>query len=211
MPPLPPPPDPVPFASPMAPRGSEDVACLSQAVYYEARGESVAGQEAVARVVLNRLARPSFPKSVCGVVYQRLAAGGCQFSFVCDGAMARPIEPAAWRRARMVAERALAGKGGSLVGEATSFHAVRLGDVWGPRMIQVAQIGRHDFYSPAGGLGLQGRVAAFPIPGGGAAAAPAPVRYTFSLGRLVRVSDGAPAEDNQTLADGEPAAPAGPS
>jgi len=207
MPPLPPPPDPAPIAAAMTPRGSEGVECLSQAVYYEARGESAAGQEAVAKVVLNRLASPSFPKSVCGVVYQRLAAGGCQFSFVCDGAMSRPLEPAAWGRARVVAERALAGQEGSVVGQATSFHTVRLGDVWGPRMIQVAQIGHHDFYSPAGGLG-QGRVATSP---NRSAAMPPPVRYTFSLGLLVRVSDGKPAEDAPILSDQEPAAPGGPS
>ncbi|MGI9168850.1 MAG: cell wall hydrolase, partial [Caulobacteraceae bacterium] len=151
MPPLPPPPDPAPIAAPAPPRGSSDSDCLSAAVYYEARGESEAGQAAVAQVVLNRLARPSFPKSVCGVVYQRLAGGGCQFSFVCDGAMRRPLEPAAWQRARRIAERALAGERASAVGEATSFHAVWLGDVWGPRMIQVAKIGGHDFYTPAAG------------------------------------------------------------
>lgn len=188
----------------MAPRGSGDIDCLTAAVYYEARGESAAGQAAVAQVVLNRLARPSFPKSVCGVVYQRLAAGGCQFSFVCDGAMRRPLEPAAWERARRVAQRALAGERGSVVGEATSFHAVRLGDVWGPRMIQVAQIGGHEFYSPAGGTALQRR--ATPSQIGGGAAKPAPVRYTFSLGLLVRVSDGAPAEANPRVAE-QPAAP----
>lgn len=191
MPPLPPPPpDLAPIAAAMAPMVSGDVGCLSAAVYYEARGESAAGQAAVAQVVLNRLARPSFPKSVCGVVYQRLAAGDCQFSFVCDGAMRRPLEPAAWERATRIAERALAGERGSVVGEATSFHAVRLGDIWGPHMIQVAQIGGHDFYSPAGGVGLRRRGAASPTPGAG----PAPVRYTFSLGLLVRVSDGSPAE-----------------
>jgi len=192
----------------MAPRASGDVGCLSAAVYYEARGESAAGQAAVAQVVLNRLARPSFPKSVCGVVYQRLAAGGCQFSFVCDGAMRRPLEPAAWERARLVAERALAGERASVVSEATSFHAVRLGDVWGPRMVQVAQIGGHDFYSPAAGAGLRRRATASQIPGGAAKAAP--IRYTFSLGLLVRVSDGAPAEANPKVANEQPAPAPGP-
>ncbi len=203
MPPLPPPPYPAPIAAAVAPRPSADVECLSEAVYYEARGESVAGQEAVARVVLNRLASPSFPKSVCAVVYQRLVAGGCQFSFVCDGAMRRPLEPAAWDRARTIAQRALGGQVNSVVGKATSFHTVRLGDIWGPRMIQIAQIGRHDFYSPASGFG-QSRAAASSI--AGAAARPVPVRYTFSLGRLVRVSDGKPAEDNPPAA-ADPASP----
>lgn len=203
MPPLPPPPDPAPIAAAMASMASGDVGCLSAAVYYEARGESAAGQAAVAQVVLNRLARPSFPKSVCGVVYQRLAGGGCQFSFACDGAMHRPLEPAAWERATRIAQRALAGERGSIVGGATSFHTVALGDIWGSRMIQVAHIGGHDFYSPASGAGLRRRGAVSPAPGG-----PAPVvRYTFALGLLVRVSDGKPAEANPAGADAEPAAP----
>ncbi|MGI8839288.1 MAG: cell wall hydrolase, partial [Caulobacteraceae bacterium] len=149
--PLLPPPDP-PVAAALAP---PEVGCLSAAVYYEARGESEAGQAAVAQVVLNRLARPAFPKTVCGVVYQRLVGGGCQFSFVCDGAMRRPLDLAAWARARRIAERALAGERVPVVGEATSYHTVALGDLWGPRMVQVAQIGGHRFYSPAGGAGLR--------------------------------------------------------
>jgi Cell Wall Hydrolase len=204
MPTLPPPPDPAPLAAAMAPRGSGDLDCLTAAVYYEARGESAAGQAGVAQVVLNRLARPAFPKSVCGVVYQRLAGGGCQFTFVCDGAMRRPLEPDAWERARLIAQRALAGERGSVVGEATSFHTVRLGDVWGPSMIQVAQIGGHEFYSPAAEAGPGRRGARSPVPGG---AAKPVVRYTFSLGLLVRVSDGAPAEANPAAADTAPAAP----
>jgi hypothetical protein len=206
MPPLPPPPDPAPIAAAMVPEGFGDLDCLTSAVYYEARGESAAGQAAVAQVVLNRLAGPSFPKSVCGVVYQR-RAGGCQFSFVCDGAMLRPLDPAAWRRARLVAERALAGDRSSTVGEATHFHAVRLGDIWGPRLVQVAQIGGHAFYSSGAGARSQWRAASSRAPD----AKPAPVRYTFSLGLLVRVSDGAPAEAPPAAADQEPPAPATPS
>ncbi len=183
--PLPPPPDPAPIASAPAAKASGDLDCLSAAVYYEARGEVAAGQAAVAQVVLNRVGRAAFPKTVCGVVYQGAGARVCQFSFVCDGAMRRPLEPAAWARARLVAERALGGQQGSIVGKATSFHAVRLGGLWGPGMIQVAQIGGHSFYSPAGGA--RRRAYGYPASGATRPAAPAPERYTFALGLLVRV------------------------
>jgi len=110
--------------------------CLAAAVYYEARGESVAGRAAVAQVVLNRTRRAGYPKSICAVVYQGAQRGDCQFSFVCNGAMRGPRERFAWLDARRVAARALGGYVMTVVGKATSFHsasarapsgAVRLG------------------------------------------------------------------------------------
>src|SRR4051812_46235705 len=84
--------------------------CLTAAVYYEARSESEDGERAVAQVVLNRVRHPAFPKSVCGVVYQGSnRATGCQFSFTCDGSLARGREPGPWDRARRIASQALAG------------------------------------------------------------------------------------------------------
>jgi spore germination cell wall hydrolase CwlJ-like protein len=125
--------------------GSRDLDCLATAVYYEARGESAAGQAAVAQVVLNRTRHPAFPKTICGVVYQR-AGGGCQFSFTCNGAMRRAKEPGAWARARQVAARALGGYVMADVGLATNFHVARLGRVWGGGMIRISQVGGHVFY-----------------------------------------------------------------
>ena len=110
--------------------------CLAAAVYYEARGESVAGRAAVAQVVLNRTRRAGYPKSICAVVYQGEQRGDCQFSFVCNGAMHGRRERFAWLDARRVAARALGGYVMTEVGKATSFHsaaahapsgAVRLG------------------------------------------------------------------------------------
>jgi hypothetical protein len=130
-----------------AQESASDLACLTDAVYYEARGETVAGQAAVAQVVLNRVRHPAFPKSVCGVVFQRAEAGeGCQFSFVCDGSMRREREPNAWRRAQEIAERALEGSVMSTVGKATHFHVVGLDPGWGPSLARVAQVGLHVFY-----------------------------------------------------------------
>jgi spore germination cell wall hydrolase CwlJ-like protein len=129
---------------------SRDLDCLTAAVYYEARGETAAGQAAVAQVVLNRVRHPAFPKTVCGVVYQGAAGGQCQFSFACDGAMRRGKEPAAWDRARDVASRALSGYVMQGVGRATHFHVASLGGLWGAGMVRVAQVGQHIFYSFGG-------------------------------------------------------------
>ncbi|WP_312490406.1 cell wall hydrolase, partial [Sphingomonas sp.] len=72
--------------------------CLTAAIYYEAGGESIDGQRAVAQVVLNRVRHPAFPSSVCGVVYQGVERRHCQFSFVCDGALSRAPATAGWAR-----------------------------------------------------------------------------------------------------------------
>lgn len=120
--------------------------CLTQAVYFEARGETPRGQAAVAQVVMNRVANPSFPKTVCGVVFQGAATHGCQFSFACDGSMSRDLEADAWDRARVVAERALSGVVLADIGSATHFHTTAVQPYWGPQMLRVAQVGLHIFY-----------------------------------------------------------------
>ena len=124
--------------------------CLTEAVYYESRGESDRGQAAVAQVVLNRVRRGGFPKSVCGVVFQGAAQHSCQFSFACDGAMRQGREPAAWRRAHSVAQRALDGFVMEEVGDATNFHVAHLGQIWGSGLVKVAQVGAHVFYRLTG-------------------------------------------------------------
>jgi len=137
---------------------SRDLECLTQAVYYEARGESRGGQQAVAQVVLNRVRHPAFPKSVCGVVFQGARYGGCQFSFACDGSVHRPVEIRAWRRAETVAAKALDGSVMGGVGSATHFHVVGLSPAWRNRMTQVALVGQHVFYRFGG---RAGRASAF--------------------------------------------------
>ncbi len=130
--------------------GSRELDCLSQAVYFEARGESAQGQAAVAQVVLNRLRHPGYPKTVCGVVYQGAHDGACQFSFACDGSVRRARESAAWKKSQAVAARALSGFVLTEVGDATHFHVSRLGSVWGGSLVRVAQIGTHVFYRLTG-------------------------------------------------------------
>jgi spore germination cell wall hydrolase CwlJ-like protein len=124
-----------------------DLDCLTQAVYFEARGETARGQAAVAQVVLNRVNHPAFPKTVCAVVFQGAQRGsGCQFSFACDGSMRGRREAAAWDRARSVAARALSGRVLGDVGSATHFHTTAVAPAWGPQMRRVAQVGMHVFY-----------------------------------------------------------------
>lgn len=126
---------------------SRELECLTQAVYFEARGEGQAGQAAVAQVVLNRVRNPAYPKTVCGVVFQGAARGeGCQFSFACDGSMRRSREFAAWTRSEQVASRALSGGVMAAVGNATHFHTISVAPAWGPNLLRVAQVGLHVFY-----------------------------------------------------------------
>jgi spore germination cell wall hydrolase CwlJ-like protein len=127
--------------------------CLADAIYYEARGESPAGQAAIAQVVLNRVRHPAFPKSVCGVVFQGAANDNCQFAFACNGTMGRPREGAAWARAEMIAARALTGFVMPEVGQATHFHAASAQPDWGHGLMKVAQVGLHVFYRFGGKAG----------------------------------------------------------
>ena len=124
--------------------------CLTSAIYYEAATEPDEGQRAVAQVVLNRVAHPEWPNTVCGVVYQGSSRPGCQFSYACDGAMARAPSLAWWIRARRVAEMALAGEVYAPVGRATFYHTTAVSPPWVPRLRPVGQVGTHLFYELPG-------------------------------------------------------------
>lgn len=128
--------------------------CLTAAIYYEAAMEPDAGQQAVAQVVLNRMMHPSYPNTVCGVVYQGSErVSGCQFTFSCDGAMARAPSPIYWARARRVAERALAGYVYRPVGTATHYHTTEVSPYWAPSLDYIGTIGAHRFYRWKGAAG----------------------------------------------------------
>jgi spore germination cell wall hydrolase CwlJ-like protein len=125
----------------------EELTCLAQALYHEARGEGRAGQIAVAEVVLNRVESPRFPDTICGVVQEGADRGrGCQFSFVCNGAMNARLEPAAWRRAQALAREMAQGAPRALTEGATHFHAVRVSPSWARVYRLTAEIGAHRFY-----------------------------------------------------------------
>lgn len=126
--------------------------CLTQAVYYEAASESAVGQRAVAQVVLNRVRDPRYPSSVCGVVYQGSERRtGCQFTFTCDGALARKPDPFLYARARYVAVAALSGQVEPLVGLATHYHTRQVVPYWRTDLVKLRTVGAHIFY------GWQGR------------------------------------------------------
>ena len=136
------------------PERERAVLCMTQAVYYEGAAEPLEGQQAVAQTVINRIRHPDFPKSVCGVVYEgSTLPTGCQFSFTCDGSLARsPVEPY-WSRARAVAEAALGGFVAQAVGSSTHYHADYVFPRWGPQMVKVIQLGAHIFYRYPGPAG----------------------------------------------------------
>ncbi|MBB4217565.1 spore germination cell wall hydrolase CwlJ-like protein [Rhizobium sp. BK212] len=127
--------------------------CLASGIYFEARGESVKGQAAVAQVILNRVRNPSYPKTICGVVYQNEDwRNRCQFSFACDAIKDRVNSEYHWRVARDVAMAVTAGKIWlPQVGSATHYHAVYVRPKWARTMEKVGRIGLHVFYRTYGG------------------------------------------------------------
>jgi spore germination cell wall hydrolase CwlJ-like protein len=130
------------------------VACLTQAVYYEAAGEGPDGGRAVAQIVLNRLRHPGYPASICGVVYQGSdRTSGCQFTFACDGSLLRVPIASLWARSRKIAEEALAGKVFAPIGHATHYHADYVLPYWADSLDKTVQIGRHIFYRLRSTLG----------------------------------------------------------
>ena len=131
--------------------------CLAQAIYYEAGGEGEPGQRAVAQVVVNRVRSLAFPNTVCGVVYQGAErVTGCQFTFTCDGSLARTPSQAGFDRALKVARQALSGKVDDVVGNATHYHANFVVPYWASSLDKVKTIGAHIFYLIRGPLGSPG-------------------------------------------------------
>jgi hypothetical protein len=124
--------------------------CLTEAIYFEARGESVRGQIAVAQVIMNRVFSGKYPNNVCGVVYQNANRHmACQFSFACDGIPDRVNEPAAWERAKQISHDTLDGKYWLTdVGKATHYHARWVRPHWVREMQRLDKIGVHTFYRP---------------------------------------------------------------
>ena len=128
--------------------------CMTMAIYYEAAAEPDAGQRAVAQVILNRVAHPSFPDTVCGVVFQGSERGtGCQFTFTCDGSLARAPAQMWWNRAEKVAEAALSGAVYAPVGLATHYHTIQVHPYWESSLDPVGVIGNHIFYRWRGAAG----------------------------------------------------------
>lgn len=127
--------------------------CLAEGIYFEARGESAKGQAAVAQVILNRVRNPTYPNSICGVVYQNKHwRNRCQFSFACDGIRDRVSSPRHWQLAVDLAMATTAGKIWlDQVGSSTHYHATYVNPRWAHSMKRVGKIGLHIFYRTYGG------------------------------------------------------------
>ena len=141
--------------------GDEDYArsvdCLAAAAYYEAAAEGDDGMRAVAQVVINRLRHPAFPKTICGVVFQGAERDtGCQFTFSCDGSLARMPSESGWRRAQAIATSALKGKVYKPVGYSTHYHTNWVVPYWSGSLDKVAQVGTHLFFRWQGWWGTPG-------------------------------------------------------
>lgn len=125
--------------------------CLALAITYEAGLEPLAGQEAVAQVILNRVRHAAYPDSACGVVWQGShRRTGCQFTFTCDGSLRRTRSARAMAAARAVAVRVLAGESTDHVRGSTHYHADYVAPYWAPSLTRVRQIATHVFYRQPG-------------------------------------------------------------
>jgi spore germination cell wall hydrolase CwlJ-like protein len=125
--------------------------CLAEAVYFEARGEAVRGQIAVAQVVMNRAFSGYYPTTVCGVVFQNKHGRPfeCQFTFACDNIPEVVHEPDMWDRAKKIARAMLDGQIWlPEVGKSTHYHAYWVHPSWVSEMKRTYKYGVHTFYRP---------------------------------------------------------------
>ena len=121
--------------------------CLAEALYFEARGEDIWGQMAVAEVILNRADSSHFPDSVCSVVRQGEGRRhACQFSYNCDGKAESIGEPRAFGRVSKLASMMIEGRARVLTGGAVFYHTDTVTPSWAASMQQTTVIGDHIFY-----------------------------------------------------------------
>jgi Cell Wall Hydrolase len=122
--------------------------CLSEVMYYEARGEGEQGERAVAEVVFDRLAQGSHGNTLCDVIFEGAGKTFCQFTFACDGSMRKVKEAEAWRAAQVLAARLMVGELGQIedIKGATNYHAAYVHPSWASRFEKIAKIGNHIFY-----------------------------------------------------------------
>src|SRR5580658_315762 len=166
--------------------------CLADAVYFEARGEPMRGQMAVAQVVMNRVFSGRYPNNVCGVVYQNANRHlACQFTFACEGKNLSHIdEPEMWAQAKRISKDTLDGKIWlAVVGHATHYHAYWVHPSWVHEMARVYKLGVHTFYRPrAWGDGSDDTI------WGGVPSASKPVSANFPNANAAKPSSSADAQ-----------------
>lgn len=121
--------------------------CLAEALYFEARGESVKGQFAVAEVILNRVDSAEFPDTICKVVHQGTGRKyACQFTYTCDGRAETIHEPKAFTTVGKVAHLMVEGAPRALTDGATHYHTKSVNPGWARSFPRTATIGYHHFY-----------------------------------------------------------------
>lgn len=135
------------LASQPSAKGDGQWECLTEALYFEARGESVKGQFAVAEVILNRVDSPDYPDTVCEVVNQGTGRKyACQFSYTCDGIPDAVNDQGSWSKLGRIAEVMIKDGPRELTGGATHYHTTAVNPSWAGRIPRTAAIGAHLFY-----------------------------------------------------------------
>jgi spore germination cell wall hydrolase CwlJ-like protein len=128
-------------------QGGKSLTCLSEALYFEARGDTVKGQLAVAEVILNRVENPRYPDSVCGVINQGTGRKfACQFTYTCDGRAEVISEEKTYERLQKIAKLMLNDVPKTLTKGATHYHTKAVSPNWSRVYPRTATIGVHHFY-----------------------------------------------------------------
>lgn len=128
-------------------KGGEQWACLTEALYFEARGETIRGMFGVAEVILNRVDDPRYPSSVCKVVNQGTGERfRCQFTYTCDGRPENMADKRAYERVGKVARLMLDGMDRRLTDGATHYHTKSVKPKWSRVFPRTTTIGYHHFY-----------------------------------------------------------------
>lgn len=128
----------------------DPITCLARTIYWEAKGEGIAGMEAIANVVMNRLGHEGFPDTVCEVVRQGYERGACQFSWWCDGRSDDAQDGKSYEVAKEIARKALNRQISDRTGGALYFHQRKVSPQWSAKYIKTVELGEHIFYKPPG-------------------------------------------------------------
>lgn len=135
------------LANQPTPQDSASLTCLTEALYFEARGETVKGQFGVAEVILNRVDSRRYPNTVCGVINQGTGKKyQCQFTYTCDGHPEVVREKRAYQQVQKVAAALLQGAPRNLTKGATHYHTKQVRPSWARVFPRTTTIGVHHFY-----------------------------------------------------------------
>ena len=129
------------------PKLTSEMKCLAEAIYFEARGETLEGQYAVGEVIINRVLSKDFPNSVCGVISEGASRlNACQFSYNCDGKLETITEKKIYERILKLSQMLLEPSARFLTSGATFYHSKLVSPSWSKKFIKTNEIGNHVFY-----------------------------------------------------------------